>query len=425
MVARSVLVAGLVCWLTVSHSSAEVDPVEVRRLVRQLESREASQRDAAESRLRSLGTEALEFLPQINAQTSGVLKQRLILIRDHLEKLRVAESGKASRASLQGKMTLAAALEALHQQTGNEVIDYRRRFNQTSPETELELDLADIPFWEALDQLLDQAGLTTNNYVGEPNKLAIIARPESEIDRHGSGAYAGIFRIEPMEFYAQRNLRDPNISTLRLAMEVTWEPRVLPLQLRQDLSSVTITADNGETLELTRDGTIQIPVQPGVAAVTMRLPINLPSREVNQIASLKGKIGALVPGGDVTFEFNDLVGAKNVQQRKGGLTVVLERVRRNGSVQEFMVRLRLSQAGESMQSHLDWVENNEALLVSPAGKAEEPGGLEQYAESESDIGYKYLFPMDGDLDGYKFIYKTPAGIAEIPIEFELNNISLP
>lgn len=401
-----------------------IDEVRVRQLVRQLEARGRDNRDNAEAELRELGPKVLSLLPQIDARTGGELKQRLLRIRDHLEKQQLAESANESRLTLRGTMTLTEAFSKIEEQTGNTVVDYRGRRGQSNDNTEVTLDLEDVPFWEALDRILDDAGLTVFTFVGEPRKLAVVAAEGSAAKRLGSAAYSGLFRVEPTTLSLERNLRNPGDDIFRMNVEMLWEPRVLPIQIRQDLEDIELTTDNGETLSVASTGTIQLPVQPGVASVDIRLPLSLPSRDAKEIKSLKGRFTALVPGGDVTFEFTNLA-ARNVSQRKAGITVVLDQVFRNDGVQQINVILRLDQAGEALQSHLDWVENNVVRLVDPNGNVADEPGYEKYRERDSEVGYSYIFPIEEDLDGWKLIYTTPAGIAEVPVEYEVENIALP
>lgn len=401
-----------------------IDEVRVRQLVRQLEARGRDNRDNAEAELRELGPKVLSLLPQIDARTGGELKQRLLRIRDHLEKQQLAESANESRLTLRGTMTLTEAFSKIEEQTGNTVVDYRGRRGQSNDNTEVTLDLEDVPFWEALDRILDDAGLTVFTFVGEPRKLAVVAAEGSAAKRLGSAAYSGLFRVEPTTLSLERNLRNPGADIFRMNVEMLWEPRVLPIQIRQDLEDIELTTDNGETLSVASTGTIQLPVQPGVASVDIRLPLSLPSRDAKEIKSLKGRFTALVPGGDVTFEFTNLAD-RNVSQRKAGITVVLDQVFRNDGVQQINVILRLDQAGEALQSHLDWVENNVVRLVDPNGNVADEPGYEKYRERDSEVGYSYIFPIEEDLDGWKLIYTTPAGIAEVPVEYEVENIALP
>lgn len=412
-------------WCQETGEKPGVDKAKVRQLVRQLEDRKRETRDAAEEALREMGPEVLALLPEINARTGGELKPRLLRIREHLEQVRVEQSSKASRVTLKGTMNLSDALLAIKEQTGNEVLDYRANLNQESPDTEVTVDFDNTPFWDAFDKLLDEANLAVYTFVGEPRKLAVIGAPDGAASRHGKGSYSGLFRIEPTSLTSERNLRNPQADTLRMSVELIWEPRVLPILVRYDLSDIEITIDNDEEVAVVSAGPRQLPVQPGVAALDIRLPLGLPSREAKEISSLKGQFTALVPGGDMTFEFDDLA-AKNVKQRKGGLTVELDQVRGNGGVKMIYVKMQFDQAGDSLQSHLDWVENNKIELLDPQGKPADEPNYEKYLERESEIGYKYIYPLDADdLKGWKLRYTTPAGIAEIPVEYELKNIVLP
>lgn len=401
-----------------------IDEVRVHQLVRQLEARGRDNRDAAESQLRDLGPKVLSLLPEIDAGTGGELKQRLLRIHDHLEKQQLAESAKESRVTLRGTMGLTDAFSQIEQQTGNTIVDYRGRMSQPSDNTEITIDLQDAPFWEALDRILDQAGLTVYTFVGEPRKLAVISANAVAKKRLGSAAYSGLFRVEPTTLSLERNLRNPGSDIFRMNVEMLWEPRVLPILIRQDLEDIELVTDNGETLTVASTGTIQLPVQPGVASVDIRLPLSLPSRKAKEIKSLKGSFTALVPGGDVTFEFTNLA-ARNVAQRKAGITVVLDQVFPNDGVQQINIILRLDQAGEALQSHLDWAENNVVRLVDPNGNVADEPGYEKYRERDAEVGYSYIFPIEESLDGWKLIYTTPAGIAEVPVEFEVENIPLP
>ena len=320
--------------------AGELDEAKVRQLVRQLEARGRENRDKAEAELRELGPSVLSLLPEIDARTGGEMKQRLLRIRDHLEKSRLSASSRESRVTLEGTMTITEAFEKIEEQTGNSVVDYRGRLNQNSDNTEITVELKDVPFWEAMDTILDEAGLTFYSFVGESGKLAVVAAGEMAYDRVGKGAYSGLFRVEPTTLTLEKNLRNPAADIFRMNIEMMWEPRVLPVLIRQDFGDIEITTDNGETLDVTSNGTIQLPIQPGVATVDVRLPLSLPSRDASTLASVKGNFTALVPGGEVEFEFDDLT-AKNVKQQKGGITVVLEQVRQNGGVQQIFVLLRL------------------------------------------------------------------------------------
>ncbi len=403
--------------------------VDVERLVRQyvqeLEDRQRATRDDAERKLAELGPDVLPLLPTVDARTSGELKQRLERIRLHLEKLQAEKSAEGSRVTLEGKMSLDEAFAALQQQTGNRIVDYRDRVNQPTRDIDVEVNFDQRLYWEALDELLDQADLTIFNLGGEARALAVTAKGEGALPRAGHAAYNGLFRIEATNLFAERDLRNPQNSRLRLTLEVIWEPRVLPILIRQNLEDIQLQGDQGQSLSLAATGTIQVPVQSTVSGVDIHLPLELPSRDVKRIGSIRGRFSALVPGRVESFEFENLDGAREVEQRRAGLSVVLDRVRKNGAVHEIRVRLRLDQASDSLQSHLDWVSNNEAILLDAEGKPADEPNFEKYLERANEVGFAYLFPVEGDLTGYKFIYKTPAAIVDMPVEYELKDVDLP
>lgn len=407
-----------------------VDRVEVelrvQRLLQQLESADRNQRDAAESALIELGEDVLPLLPQITPETSAETKERIERIRESMDQQTLESVMEPSRITLSGKLSLADALAQIEQQTGNRVVDYRDRFGQQPTDTQLDFDFDQLEFWPALDQLLDQAGLTTYSYTGEPRTLGLVAANPEQSSRAGSAAYAGIFRFEPTEIQAQRNFRLPNSAALRIRLEALWEPRVQPVLIRQPFAELEITTDDGSSVAvISPDGSAEIPVQSTVAGVDMILPLQLPNRSVKRIARLKGRCFALVPGREETFEFSDLASARNVAKQNGGIRVILDRVRQNGSIYEFRIRLQLLNQNDRFQSHLDWASNNVVTLVNSQGKTLENPNFERYMERDREIGFGYLFPVTDSIDDYRLIYRTPAALLTVPVEYELTDISLP
>jgi hypothetical protein len=44
----------------------------------------------------------------------------------------------------------------------------------------------------------------------------------------------------------------------------------------------------------------------------------------------------------------------------------------------------------------------------------------------NEVGLSYKFDLEGATPaGHKFVYRTPAAVIKIPVEFELKNIELP
>lgn len=419
------LVVLILCLLANSGFAEPPSQADVDRLVVRLDDQTREVRDAAEDALIAFGPDVLPFLPEVNNNTAAEVKDRLARIRKSLEESSAEAVADASKITLSGSMTLSEALKLIQEQSGNRVVDYRERFGQQNEQNKITLEIKDQSFWQAIDQLCDQTGLTVYNFSGQARTLALTAAASNQQQRSGAASYSGLFRIEATEAMARKDLRTPNTDALRIQMEIQWEPRVIPILIRQPLSEVVVTADDGQPLNLiSTDQTLEIPPQSTVSGIDIGLPLPLPDRSIKKIRSIKGTFYAMVPGNAATFTFDELDGARNVSQQKAGVTVSIDRVTQNRSVYEIRVRLKLDKASDSLQSHLDWASNNEAYLVHKDGTKIENPNFERFLERSNEIGFVYLFPLESIAD-YQFVYKSPAAILEYPVNFELKDIPLP
>ena len=84
---------------------------------------------------------------------------------------------RASAVTLHGDRPLADALAEISRQTGNQLKDVRQQMGQEIGNPQVIANFDKTPFWQALDQTLDQAGLTVYPYAGK-DELGIMARAE-------------------------------------------------------------------------------------------------------------------------------------------------------------------------------------------------------------------------------------------------------
>jgi hypothetical protein len=396
---------------------------QVNRLVRQLDSNALADRVAAEKGLVELGPKALGLLPAITPRTSAEVKDRLGRVRTVLEKQAAEQAAEASRVTLQGEMTLGEAMAALEKLTGNQVIGLR----PDNTGAKVKADFQDVPYWHALDSLLAQANLTINQFGGTPGALTAMAAPEGQKPRSEGAAYGGVFRFDPLRIEAVRNLRNPDVQQMKLTLEVSWEPRVTPLTIQQPLDAITATPAGEGVLAIDNSrGSLTASTNADISSVELEIPFQLPGRDVKEIASLKGTMTALVPGLTETYVFENLQQARGVENRKAGVTVIFDQLRKNQELYEIRMRVRLDEANEALASHLaSWIFSNEAYLEDASGNKVENIGREGYLQAQNEAGVVYRFDLEKGPAGYKFIYKTPAAIVKTPVEYELKNIPLP
>jgi hypothetical protein len=421
----SVLLAGCVFAGQAATVAEDELSLEVRRLVRQLNAPQLAQREAAEKELLQLGPRVLGLFPAVTDRTPAEVGQRLGRIRQKLQRAAAEAAIQPSLITFAGDAApLSKVLAALQEQSGNQIVDFRQRFGQEVTDPELNVHFDKVPFWQALDKVLDQANLTVYSF-GEDGAISLVGRDGPQLPQTETASYGGPFRFQPVRIVAIRDLRDPNGQSLRLVISVAWEPRLKPISLKQRMSDLKAVDENGSPVPVDdRQAELEVPAG-GTASVELTLPFGLPPREVKQIASLKGKLMAMLPGKIETFRFGDLTTAKNVEKRIAGVTVTLEQVRQNGSIWEVRMRVRFDEAGQALESHRGWILNNDAHLEGPDGKPIPYDNLEVTGQSENEIGIAYGFVLDGPPQKHQFVYQTPGVIMATGVDYVVKDVKLP
>jgi len=430
MLTTLVLLSGL-AWAQVPEKaiSDEALAAKVKALVGKqgLGNDELAKREAAEKELIAIGPDVLPLLPTVTARTPAEDKIRLKRVRDALVKAEIEAATRPAMVTLSGEMPVSEAIAKIAEQTGNKLVDYRERFNQEGSDPKIKVSLDKVPFWQALDTVLDAAKLTIYNYDEEKGALAFTSRGDNALPRLGRGSYSGLFRLEPNKIEATRDLKSSQMHALKLTVDAVWEPRVRPIVVEVPLAGISATDENGKEIGIDRsEGTLEVPIEGNGAAVEIEFPLTAPQRSVKSLASLKGKVTAVVLGKIESFEFADIDKAKSADQERGGVTVVLENCRKNGDIYDVSLRVRFDRAANALESHRGWIYDNECYMTDAKGKRIENAGLEATLLDVNEVGVSYKFNLDGGMpSSYKFVYKTPAAIIRIPVDFEIKAIDLP
>jgi hypothetical protein len=408
----------------------------IAQLVEQLNADEAAQRDDAEKQLIELGLKGgvdagdafIDKLPKPNDRMPQEVQARLARVASEVRSRMAKKSIEATHVTLDVKEApLAEVLAALEKQTGNRLSDYREQFGQEVGEKKITLKVDNEPFWSALDKLLDAAQMSPYGFSGE-DSLALVDREQGALRRSGRAEYAGPFRIEAMTIGAQRGLRTPDQSNLRVELEISWEPRLKPISLTQAADDLKATTDDGRDVPPpAEEAVFDVEVEPGTNASEVTLPLQLPDRASKSLSSIAGKFTALVPGRIVDLKWDKLVGAKEVSQQAGGVTVTLDRVVKNQALWEVHMRIRVESLESGLESHRGWVFQNVTFLTDKDGEKLDHAGFETTMQTEKEAGFAYLFelPEGRKISDYTWVYRTPASIISMPIEYELEDIPLP
>ena len=368
---HGLLLSGALLAAQVATHSGEDPRAEVRRLVRQLDAAQLTQRESAEAELLRRGPNILEFLPSAGDRLPAETEQRLGRIRQRLQQAAAGAVADASLITLHARaVPLSQILAAFQEQSGNAIVDYRRQFGQPVTDSPLTLRFDKTPFWPALDRLLDEARLALYPYA-QQGAIGIVAADAKRVARVGRASYSGPFRFEAVRVVARRDLRSAEGQSLVVTLEAAWEPRLKIIYLLHRMADVRAVDERGGPLPVAdRDAQPEVSAGGGVPAVKLDISLRLPPREVREIARLRGKLLATVAGKIETFRFARLGEAKNVEQRIAGVTVILEEVRKSGQAWEVRMRARFDDAGDALASHRQWVFANPAYLEAPtAGRS--------------------------------------------------------
>jgi hypothetical protein len=422
VVASLILLGGLLLGQAEEKPAADDLAVQVRTLVRQLDAAQLKQRDAAEEALVKLGPAILPHLPKDVDPDKAEVAQRVGRVRQKLQRAEAETTMQASLVTLRGKMPLSKVLEAIRQQTGNKIVDKRKEVVGNAPDPEVSVDFQKTPFWQALDKVLDQAGLGVYPY-GQEKSVEIGMQPGEEGSRTKRASYSGPFRFEPVRLVAARDLRRAQGESLQLEIEVSWEPRVEPITLQQRTQDLKALVQGGQRLAI-EEAEYEAPVEPGPIAQKIVIPLALPPRSVKQIERFEGTINVLIPGKIEAFRFTGLEKAKGLSKRIGSATVVIDETAKNNKLWEVFVTLRLDNARDSLASHRTWAFENPAFLEGPDGKPLAHVATDPTKRTESEIGQGYLFNVES-LANYTFVYKTPTAVFNMPVKYEFRDVPLP
>lgn len=394
---------------------------QVRSLLREIRDGSAAEANAAEAKLLELGPKILEQLPLPTDDMSANVKQRLARVREQLQKLHAESIAVPTTVTLSGKMKLSEALNKIEEQTGNHIFFYQ---DAEVGDREFDFNAEGKDFWEFMDGIMDDASLTTYGYAPEPG-MALMTRAETEVPRKDRiSTISGPFRVEATEVIAQRSIRNSSNRRMEITLNLAWEPRLRPIVVEMPYSGISVKDQNGESIVTSGMGQPTVEVGEDTSA-EFQLPLELPPRSATEIGELSGSFNLLVPGRTETFEFTNLDKGERVEQRSSGVTVVLDRVRKNGDVWEIRVLLRFADAEGALQSHRNWVYNNPVRLIGADGKELEPDSQEIVRRTEEEVGMGYYFDLPNGPAGYKLTYKTPTMIMALPVTFTLRGIPLP
>ena len=411
----------------------------VAQLVERIGNDEAPEdRDAAEAALVKLGAKALPLLPELDESAPEELKARIAKIREQITEADESKPSEASRVTIEGgPKRLSEILRELQRQSGNRITDMRAEYGEEATNPTLDLEIRDLPFFEAFDRVADAAGLAPEFLTGN-GSVGLMPGGYGMMDEDAEPAapatpsvgpfvtYPGPFRVQLERIGISRDLAS-GLARANLEFRIAWEPKLRPMLLKVDSDAIAIQDDRGEVVapEVSEESA-SIILRPENPVVEWNLNLSAPDREAKALASVKVRGEVTVPAALDRFQFDDLAeGGQTVE--KGGITVTLVGTAFDSTLWKARLKITTPQGGGAMESYQQGLFNSQIWLQRADGsRFEHNGGFNFLNSGPGELAYEYLFvDVPGRPEDYDLVYEAPGKIVTIPIEFELTDVPLP
>ncbi|WP_435019403.1 hypothetical protein TA3x_001277 [Tundrisphaera sp. TA3] len=402
----------------------------VAQLVERLSGPKVEARAAAEKSLIDLGPRVLPFLPAAGDASRPDLTERLERIRDALRQKEEVTNLGASRVTLKGQgLRLTEVVKALQTQTGNVITDLREQYGAEATNPALDLDIDGKTFFEALDLVAEQAGVTIQPYTGD-GSIGLMAGTPMEPGMPPRAkpmvAYNGPYRILFKQIAAARDFQ-AGTGTANAQFEVAWEPRLRPMLLSLKNEDVKVVDDRGEEVKpQVMEEAGEVALRAADCAAEMNVNLVAPDRAAKTLATLSVKASLSVPSGVKAFRFPSLA-AVDAVQKQGDISVTLESTEVDEQVWKVALVIQYPEGGPEFESYRQGLFNNRIWLQKPDGsRFMHNGGFNNTGADAGRISFEYLFvDAPGKPADYQLVYEAPSKVVSIPLEIEFKDVPLP
>jgi hypothetical protein len=416
---------------------APVDTEKVKRLLEQLQDKDAARRDAAVKELIKLGPDVLPLLPDPDPEKTTLVPQQRQALTGLFEKLRALQAARLTTGKpvtlKEDGISVEKALAELKKQTGIEVEDSR----QNKDEGKLKLNLNGVTFWQALDAVAREADARVSLYENA-DKIALVDGPFHAVPT----SYHGIFRTCLKRLQLTQDLEN-GAHVCVATLEVAWEPGFRPFFLELKPESLTVQDDKKHDLDVPANAGGR--EQAGEARFGMQLNVSLPAppRTVLKFSSVKGKLILTGPSKWLTFTFPTLgklqANRKDRKMTKEGVSVELSTLDlpdTKDDVWKIEATLEYPPGGPKFESFESWLVYNEIYLEKDGSTDRFPNnaGYTTGGGGENRASITYHFADDREKrlvrgkakdSPWRVVYRAPGPIIELPIPFEFTDLELP
>ena len=328
-------------------------------------------------------------------------------------------------ATLEGHIPLATALADLARQTSESASD-----QLGDPDPIVDLDLKQVPFWQALDVIAEKANSRVDLHARDG--VALVKRTAGW--KPPPTSHDGLFRSTLSAVTAKLDL-ETGARTYTAAVEVAWEPHLLPILLETRPQSLVVRDDAGRPLPASVGaGSSLAPVD---GRISLPFDVTLPplSRSVHSLSVLEGQLYAVAPTKMLTFTFDSVdalakaaPGDSRLSHTQEAVVCTVNRVVAAEDHWSVEITLEYPEGNVKLDSYQSWVVNNEMYLEHAGERfASSSYLLEESTPRRTVLTYNFSDPdkIKRGLGDWKLVYRTPALVVKVPFTFSFKDVPLP
>lgn len=427
------LFASIVSHASILAQDALKDRVD--QLVERLSSEDEPQAIKAQEALIKLGDKILPLLPAAGNSPAGERAgKRLAEIRKALDGAGNRSTG-ATKVNLTGEsIRLSDVMKSFQRQTGNTLIDLREQNGQVATNPSVALDLKDKPFFEALDEIAEKAGLTLNFYnaegaIGYLEAATMMPEAAKPATQEKFVAYVDAFRVALNQLLVSRDFAT-GASTANLRMEFVWEPRLRPLAMKLDTAKIEATDDKGRKITASVSGeSMELAIRPENPIVDLNLNLTAPPRDAARIDSLTIETELTLPTKTLSLAVPDIT-RKDARAEMGQASLRIVEFEADPPV--WKIRAELSTPRPAGAENLDSYRESglaptAALTRADSARIPLNGG---YSVGPGNAPGKLVYELQfvditGRPEDHGLVVELPGELKTVPVRWTFRNIPLP
>lgn len=408
------------------------DQAVVDRLIRRLGAGSIVARDAAERALVELGPAALPRVTAARRHAAAAAALPLERIERVLQRDAAARAIEPAVVTLAAEDTAAAAVLAdLFSQTGSRIAV------AAAADRRISVRCDRLTFWEALDDVLDRAGLALEfGTAAGTQQLRIVDAMPGVVQPPAVAAGPIHVSVAGIERTGPATGADAWKRPARITLRVAWEPRFEPLLARLPARSLIAEGPGGESVPAAQRGAV-IEATASRERSWIDLPVLFaaPAVPLERLGMLRGTVVLWLTGMEHAFCFEGVRAGREPTDSPlaAPLRVGQAEVRLlDARIAEGRLLARASvtydDVSEALASHRSWLAARRLVARGADGVPLEC--LDQRIEARTDRGATVAAefqPPAGNATAPELCIRwtLPIAVHELPIDFAVRDVPLP